>query len=64
MDTFTKNTILIFIIFFATITIFCIYGASKQAKIYNIINNTNFTTSDFFWASEQINTQSQTINLK
>lgn len=40
------------------------YSSCKQAKVYNKINNTEFTCSDFFWASQQINSQTQTINLK
>jgi len=42
---------------------FCYYGSCKQANIYNEQNNTEYTCSDFFWASEQINQQTQTIKL-
>lgn len=35
-----------------------------SAEIYNQQNGTNYTASDFFWAGDQINSQSQTINLK
>lgn len=35
-----------------------------SAKLYNSQNDTSYTCSDFFWASEQINSQSQTINIK
>ena len=38
--------------------------ASVQAKVYNEQYGTSFTTSDFFWAQDQINTQTQTIKLK
>lgn len=35
----------------------------KSADIYNKTHNTHWTCSDFFWAGDQINTQSQTIHL-
>ena len=38
-------------------------SSCKQAEIYNIQNKTQYTCSDFFWASEQINQQTQTIIL-
>lgn len=37
--------------------------ASHQASVYNRLNNTEFTTADFFWAKEQLNVQTQTIKL-
>lgn len=43
----------------------CAYiGSGKQAKIYNDRYNTNYTASDFFWASEQINQSTNTIKLE
>ena len=61
----------IFAVIIITISVVIIGGASfliykscdRQAEIYNKINRTNYTTSDFFWASEQINQQTQTIKL-
>lgn len=35
-----------------------------SAKLYNNQNDTSYTCSDFFWASEQINSQTQTIKIK
>lgn len=44
---------------------FVIYKSScVSAKLYNSQNNTSYTCSDFFWASEQINSQTQTIKIK
>jgi len=40
------------------------FQSSKEAEIYNRLNGTNFSASDFFWASSQINSQTQTINIK
>jgi len=37
--------------------------AAKSVNIYNQQNGTNWTAWDFFWASDQINSQTQTINL-
>lgn len=34
-----------------------------KARIYNEKNDTSYTCADFFWASKQINSQTQTINL-
>ena len=39
-------------------------SSCKQAQMYNRLNGANFTCSDFFWAGEQINQQTQTIKLK
>ena len=39
------------------------YSACKSAHIYNLQNNTSFTCGDFFWASAQINSQTQTVKL-
>lgn len=50
-----------------TLLLFLTVGAwvssCKSAQIYNRINNTSFSCSDFFWASAQINSQTQTIKL-
>ncbi len=40
------------------------YSSCKQAEVYNKINNTTYTCSDFFWASDQINSKTQTVKLK
>lgn len=40
------------------------YRSCRQADIYNMQNKTSYTCGDFFWAGDQINTQSQTIKLK
>ena len=38
-------------------------SSCKQAKVYNTKNQTSYSCSDFFWAGDQINSQTQTINL-
>jgi hypothetical protein len=40
------------------------YSNCRSAKIYNQRNETNYTCSDFFWASDQINAQTQTVIIK
>lgn len=40
-----------------------LYGAHRQATVYNAIHGTTFTAGDFFWAGSQINSQTQTIKL-
>lgn len=39
------------------------FTSCKKIEVYNRINNTHWSCSDFFWAGEQINIQTQTINL-
>ncbi len=53
---------LIMIMGLAAIPIY--YSSCKQAQIYNKGNGTNYTCGDFFWAGDQINNKTQTINLK
>ena len=64
MDNFGRNLIIsgIVLVVFAIGIVF--YSSCKSASMYNWLNNANFTCSDFFWASEQINSQSQTIKIK
>lgn len=40
------------------------YKSCRSADVYNKINGTSFTCTDFMFASEQINVQTQTIDLK
>ena len=48
-----------------SICLVLVYKSScVSAKLYNLQNTTQFTCSDFFWASEQINSQTQTIKIK
>jgi len=39
-------------------------SSCKQADIYNEKYQANYTCSDFFWAGDQINTQTQIIQLE
>lgn len=55
-------TIAIFIIMLPIIIISW-FSSCRSAEIYNKQHNTNWTCSDFLWASEQINSQTQTIKL-
>lgn len=59
----------LFLIVIIAVVLGLIFGigwisSCKQKGIYNKINNTQFTCSDFFWAGEQINSNTQTIKLK
>jgi len=38
-----------------------VYGSCREAQIYNKLNGTTFTCSDFFWAGDQINNGTLTI---
>ena len=53
------------VIVFAVILVFVpnYYSSCREARVYNMQNNTTYTCSDFFWAGEQINSQTQTIRL-
>lgn len=75
MDSYTKNIIKdIFLIVFGILLFFtCIfllvslltyYESCQKAKVFNRLNNTDFTCWDFFWAEDQINQQTQTIKLQ
>jgi hypothetical protein len=48
---------------FGTIATIHYKSSCVAAKIYNPKHNTNYTCSDFFWAGEQINQSTSTINL-
>ena len=39
------------------------YGSCQEAKVFNELNGTRYTCSEFFWAGNQINTQVKTIRL-
>ena len=56
--------LVISLLFGTPIVILDYYSSCREAGIYNQQNETNYTCSDFFWASSQINSQSQIIKLK
>lgn len=71
MDELIKSMGLFFLVMIIMVVMFLViilpiayYGSFKESQVYNRINGTNFTAGDFFWAGDQINSQSQTINLK
>jgi len=37
------------------------YGSCREAAIFNQLNGTSWTCSDFMWASDQINSQTITV---
>jgi hypothetical protein len=39
-------------------------SSCKSSEVYNRMNETSWTCSDFFWAGEQIQSQRQTINIE
>ena len=40
------------------------YSSCRESKIFNERYETEYTCGDFFWASSQINQQTQTIKLE
>ena len=57
------SIVLILTIMFGVFGTIIWVSSCKQAEIYNQQHETNYTCSDFFWASGQINSNTQTINL-
>lgn len=39
------------------------YQSCREAETYNKINGTNWSCSDFFWSSRQINTNTRTVKI-
>jgi hypothetical protein len=69
MITFNWDRILIAflivsLIFVASSPLLVYYSNCREARVFNSLNGTKFTCGDFFWAGEQINTRTQTINLE
>ncbi len=54
--------VMIFVVVVASIPAY--YASCRESVVFNKLNNTDFTCSDFFWASNQINSNTQTIKLK
>ncbi len=55
----------VFVVYFVVIAFLPIdyYMNCREAEMYNSVNNTQYTCWDFYWAGDQINSQTQTINL-
>ena len=51
------------VVIFLLICIPIWFSSCRSARIYNQRNNASYTCSDFFWAGDQVNSQSQTIKL-
>jgi len=60
----SASIVLILTIIFGVFGTLIWVSGCKQAKIYNQQYETNYTCSDFFWASSQINSNTQTIDIK
>ena len=58
-----KIIVIIVIIFLTSLIALSMITPFQEAKVYNKIHGTDFTGWDFIWAGNQINTQTQTINL-
>lgn len=54
--------VMIFVVVVTSIPAY--YASCRESAVFNKLNNTDFTCSDFFWASNQINSNTQTIKLK
>jgi len=52
------------LIIFMFISVPLYYSSCRSAKIYNDKYGTEYTCGDFLWAKDQINSQTQTINLE
>jgi len=55
--------ILLIGVIFLGVSPFLYYESCQEAKIFNQINGTDYTCWDFFWSSNQINKQTQTIKI-
>lgn len=64
MDKEEKIVLSVMIVFLIFVGLVVWKSACVKAGIYNKINNTTYTCSDFFWAHDQINSNTQTIKLK
>lgn len=54
---------ILLILFILPISIIEYYSSCQEARIFNELHKTDYTCQDFFWAGDQINTQTQTIKL-
>jgi len=63
MDNFEKVMATIFVLVISLVVFILLFSHHKEAEMYNSLNGTNYTMSDFLWAGDQINSQSQTIKL-
>ena len=57
-------SILLVIIFFSIGGSIQYYVSVRQARVYNEINETDWSAWDFFWAENQINSNTQTLDLR
>lgn len=57
-------TILVVVLAGAPVFSLAYYSSCRQAEVFNSTNNTTYSCSDFFWASNQINNNTQTLKLK
>ena len=63
MDKVEKiGTAIVVLVILGTLGV-CFYSSCRSAEIYNSRMGTNYSCSDFFWAKDQINTQTQTLKL-
>ena len=54
----------VILIIFIPLFVLDYFSSCKKVEIYNSLNDTNYSCSDFFWASNQINKTTQTIKLE
>lgn len=57
-------SIILVILISALVLLPVYYSSCQKAKVFNKINQTEYTCSDFFWAKDQINSNTQTIKLQ
>ncbi len=56
--------ILIILFIIVGIPFIAYYSACREASIYNKRNETNYSCSDFFWAKDQINQGTRSLELE
>lgn len=56
--------LILIVIVFGLMSILVWFSSCKSSEVFNRQNGTNYTCSDFFWAGQQINSQTQTIKLQ
>ena len=55
--------IVIILVMFGLFFAISYISSIKESEIYNRINGTSYSASDFMWAGDQINSQSKTIKI-
>ncbi len=60
----TTKFIIIMSALFTLAILLCVKVSCVSSKVYNEQYGTSFSCSDFFWAGDQINSQTSTIKIR